>query len=163
MCSRTALAPAAPRWPSRNAAYWSDANYQRESLLDVAQWQQVFPFHHVWLISAGYCALKEAASMMSPPNPSIPEHQSTQFAAPHDDVRPSEDLWCNTSSLRYCWPSSTLTRSPFAASPKVVRSPGSLSLSAFHAFSSLASHNCFLAGSGARTMSSSSHIAAGSK
>ncbi|KAF5859920.1 hypothetical protein ETB97_002234 [Aspergillus alliaceus] len=95
----------------------------------------------------------EAVSITSPPNPSIPEHHSSQPIELLGKALASEDFCINTAWLLYKWPSSSFTSSPSAANPKVVWTPGSLSLSALHADSLPASHSCFLAGSGAKIRS----------
>ena len=61
---------------------------------------------------------KEAASIMSPPNASIPEHQSSQSAMLTDGVPESTALGRSSASLKCRWHSSSLTRSPLAVSPK---------------------------------------------
>ena len=110
--------------------------------------------------------MNDAASMTRLPNPSIPEHHSSQFATSVGwPPEPAEEVSKGShASQQDRRSSASLTTSPSAARAKAAWAPGSLWLSASHENSSAASHSCFLAGSGAKIKSSGMlHMVVGSK
>jgi hypothetical protein len=75
---------------------------------------------------APHYTTNEAASITSPPNESIPEHQSSQFPELFDEI-PAVDVAAGGVAVLLCnCVSSNWTSSPLIASPKLVCIPGLL-------------------------------------
>src|ERR1700753_148419 len=76
--------------------------------------------------SEQFYATNVAASMIRPPNPSIPEHHSSQFAVSLGKFLELTDLWSNVASSPCSESLQSLINSPFEATPNVVSTPSSI-------------------------------------